>query len=102
MSALLATIAVGLGTYLSRALFILALANRRVPETVLVLLQFVAPAVLAALIVTLLIDGDGNVALGAPEIAAFFIGGIVAWRTQNMIYTSVLGMATFWIVRALI
>jgi branched-subunit amino acid transport protein len=99
---LVAIVLVGLGTYASRAVFVVALANRRIPDAVLVSLQYVAPAVLSALIVALLIDGDGKVAIGVPELAAFVAGGFVAYRTANHVYTLIAGMGVFWIVRALV
>ena len=102
MSFILAAIAVGIGTYLSRAVFILALANKRIPDSILVMLQFVAPAVLAALVVALLIDENGSVAIGIPELAAFATGGATAYKTRNHIATLVVGMGVFWVVRALI
>jgi branched-subunit amino acid transport protein len=102
VNAFLATVVVGLGTYLSRSIFILALAKRRIPDSVLVVLQFVAPAVLGALIVALLIDGDGSVAIGIPEIAALAVGGAVTYKTRNHILTLVIGMGVYWITRALI
>jgi len=102
MSALFATLVVGLGTYLSRAVFILALANRRIPEAVMLPLQFVAPAVLSALVVAVLIDESGSVAIGIPELAAFAVGTAVAWRSRNHVYTLIAGMGVFWLVRALI
>lgn len=102
MSALLATLVVGLGTYLSRAVFILALANRRIPEAVMLPLQFVAPAVLSALVVAVLIDESGSVAIGIPELAAFAVGAAVAWRSRNHVFTLVAGMGVFWLVRALV
>lgn len=102
MTALVAMVAVGIGTYLSRAVFILALANKRIPDHVLVALQFVAPAVLSALVVALLIDENGNVAIGLAELAAFAVGAGVAYRTRNHIYTLVAGMGVYWVVRALI
>jgi len=99
----LAAIAVvGLGTYIFRALFIIALARKRIPEPVLVALQFVAPAVMAALIVALLTDSEGNVAIGVPEVAAFLVGGAVAYRTKNHVWTLFAGMAVYWLVRALV
>ena len=101
MSEFLAVVAVGVGTYTSRAVFILALANRTIPEPLLRALQYVAPAVLSALIVALLIDGDGRVALGLPELAGLSAGGFVAWRTRNHIFTLVVGMGVFWLVRFL-
>ncbi len=102
MSAFVAMVVVGLGTYLSRSVFILALANKKIPDQVLVALQFVAPAVLSALVVALLIADDGSVAIGIPELSAFTIGAAVAYRTRNHIYTLIAGMGVFWLVRALV
>lgn len=102
MSTLIATLVVGIGTYLSRAVFILALAKKRIPDGVLLALQFVAPAVLASLVIALLINDDGSVALGAPELAGLVVGGGVAYRTRNHILTLLAGMVVFWVVRALI
>jgi branched-subunit amino acid transport protein len=102
MTALMAIVVVGVGTYLSRAVFILALANRRIPEAMLVPLQFVAPAVLAALVVALLINDDGSVAIGVAELAAFAVGAAVAWGSRNHVYTLVAGMGVYWLLRALV
>jgi len=102
MTALVAILIVGLGTYLSRSSFIFALARRRIPEPVLVALQFVGPAVLAALVVALLIEEDGGVAIGPPEILGFVVAGVVARLTKNHIFTLVAGMGVFWVVRALV
>jgi branched-subunit amino acid transport protein len=98
----LATVVVGFGTYVFRAVFIVALAKRRIPEVVLVALKYVGPAVLGALIVALLTDSDGNVQIGVPEVAAFVVGGVTAHRTRSHIWTLFAGMATYWVVRAFI
>ena len=102
MSDLLATVVVGFGTYVFRAVFIVALAKRRIPDVVLVALRYVGPAVLGALIVALLTDSEGNVEIGIPEVAAFVAGGFVAHRTRSHIWTLFAGMAVYWAVRALI
>lgn len=102
MTALVAIAVVGLGTYMSRAIFIIALANRTIPDSVLVALQFVAPAVLSALVVALLINEDGSVGIGVAEFSAFAVGALVANRSQNHIYTLVAGMSVFWVVRYLV
>ena len=102
MSDMLAVVVVGIGTYISRALFIVALANKRIPDPVLVALKFVAPAVTAALIVALLTDTEGNVAIGVAELAGFVAGGAVAYRTRDHIWTLVAGMAVYWVARALV
>jgi branched-subunit amino acid transport protein len=102
MTAFIATVVVGIGTYVSRSIFILALAKRKIPSAVLVALQFVAPAVLGSLIIALLIDESGSVAIAIPEIAALAVGGAVTYKTRNHILTLVIGMTVFWVIRALI
>jgi branched-subunit amino acid transport protein len=52
--------------------------------------------------VALLIDSDGNVAIGVAEVSAFVVGGAVAYKTRNHILTLIAGMVVFWLVRALI
>ena len=64
-------------------------------------LEYVAPAVLGALVITMLITPEGNVALGYAEVPALVIAGVVALRTRNHILTVVAGMAVFWIVRTI-
>ena len=101
MNTLLAIVVTGIGTYLSRSIFILSLANRRIPPVVRAALEYVAPAVLGALIVTMLIGPDGNISLGPPEVCALLSAGAVAAITRSHILTLVAGMAVFWLVRAL-
>ncbi|HEX6220685.1 MAG TPA: AzlD domain-containing protein [Acidimicrobiia bacterium] len=102
MTAFIATVIVGVGTYVSRAIFILALAKRRIPDAVMVSLQFVAPAVLAALVISVLTTDDGSVALGIPELGAFVAGGVMVYKTRNHILTLIVGMTVFWVLRALL
>lgn len=102
MTTLFATFVVGVGTYLSRSIFILALAKKKIPNSVLVALQFVAPAVLGSLIIALLIEESGSVAIGIPEVAALAVGGAVTYKTRNHILTLVIGMTVYWVIRALV
>jgi branched-subunit amino acid transport protein len=92
-----AILVVGIGSYLSRVVFIVSLSQRKIPDNVLVALQFVAPAVLASLIVALLVDGEGNVAIGAPELAGLVVAGTVAYRTRSHVWTLIAGMGVFWL-----
>jgi branched-subunit amino acid transport protein len=85
-----------------RAVFIVSLANKRIPEPVLIALRYVGPAVLGALIVALLADEAGEVSIGVPEVAGFAAAGLTAYRTKNQVWTLVAGMAAFWVVRALV
>jgi branched-subunit amino acid transport protein len=102
MTTFVASVIVGIGTYVSRSLFILALAKRRIPDSVVVSLHFVAPAVLSALVITMLTNDDGTVAIGVPELAAFIAGGATVYKTRNHILTLVVGMTVFWVLRALL
>lgn len=98
MSAFLAVLVVGLGTYVTRASFIVGLANRRIPRRVSRGLEFVGPAVLAALVVTLLVDENGQVAAGLPEVAGLAVGAVVGLRTRAVLWVVAAGMSTFWLV----
>lgn len=96
MIAFLAIVVVGIGTYLSRAIFILALADREIPPKVGSALEYVGPAVLSSLVVVLLIDEGGSVVVAIPELAAFLTGAVMAWMTRNLIYTVIAGMIAYW------
>lgn len=102
MSTLLAILATGAGTYFSRSIFILALANRRIPPSVRRSLDFVGPSVLGALIVTMLTTPDGSVALGLAEFCALVCSAAVALKSRNHIYTLVAGMGVYWLVGAIL
>ncbi|MDX1467804.1 MAG: AzlD domain-containing protein [Acidimicrobiia bacterium] len=103
MTELAAVLIVGIGTYFSRSVFIVALSNRSIPQSVMTVLQFVAPAVLAALVVALLTDGEtGQVALGVPEAFGLVAGGFISYRTRNHVLTLAVGMAGYWLVRAVL
>lgn len=96
--ALVATVAVGIGTYAMRSSFIHALAGRDLPPAVREALRYVAPSVMAALVVSLGFGGSAGV--GWAEIAALSVGGVVGWRTRSLPLVLVAGMATLWALRA--
>lgn len=61
-----------------------ALGGRELPERITGVIALMAPALLAALVVTAaLADGD-RLALG-PDTAGVAAGGLVAWRTESII-----------------
>ncbi|TXS95336.1 AzlD domain-containing protein [Parahaliea maris] len=102
MSALIAIVITGLGTYFSRAVFIIALANRHIPPQLRLAMEYVGPSVMAALVVTMLVTPEGEVALGAPEGLALLTAALVVWRTRNHLLTIVLAMTVFWSLRAVL
>jgi branched-subunit amino acid transport protein len=92
----------GLGVYLARASFIVVVGDRALPEWAERLLRNVGPAVLAALITSLLLtDGPAAFFTDAGQVAAVAVALIVAYRTRNFAWTFAAGMAVFWTVSGL-
>lgn len=94
----IATLVVGIGTYLARASFIVSVADRQFPERLRTALGFVAPAVMASLVVALTVDDQPGQTLWV-EFSALAVGGLVGWRTRSLIWVLVAGMATLWALR---
>lgn len=101
-SGLLIVGAVGFMTYAMRAVVIVAMAKRPIPPAVEVALRSVGPAVLAALAINLAAGGEGGPSLEVAEGAALVVAGAVAWWRKNLIACLVAGMATLWVVSALL
>ena len=98
MTVLGAIVLAGIGTYLCRALFIVAMARRRFPPLALRALEHVAPAVLGALVVSMLTSAEGEVMLGPAEAAGLLTAVFVAWRTRNHVYTLIAAMLVVWLL----
>lgn len=101
MNEFAAVVIVGIGTYFTRSVFILALANRTIHPKVLEALDFVGPSVLAALVVALLVQPDGSLDVGWIEVVALVVGAAVVYRWRNLLFAGVSGMSTFWILSAI-
>lgn len=99
MSNFLAILIVGIGTYVFRAAFIVGLAGREMSPRFIRALEFVGPAVLSALVVALLVGGSGGGEVGTPEVAGLVVGGVVGWRSRNLVYTVLAGMGVFWLLQ---
>lgn len=97
MLVFLAIVLTGIGSYATRAVFIVALAERTLPRRVEQGLEYVGPAVLSALVVTLMIDETGDLTAGIPEFAALAVAALVAWRVRNLLAVVVAGMSVFWL-----
>jgi branched-subunit amino acid transport protein len=102
MKAMLVILAVGIGTYISRAAFVVGLANRRIPPLMLRSLEFVGPAVMGALVVSLLLDPTGRLAVGPPEAAGLVAGGVTVYFKRSFPLAAIAGMTAFWVVRAIL
>ena len=96
---LLVIVLAGIGSYLFRSVFILALADRTPPPVVSKALRNVCPAVLSALVVTDL-WGPSAPPVGTPELLGVLAAGLAAWRTRNLIVAVVVGMVVRWVLLA--
>jgi branched-subunit amino acid transport protein len=92
-------LAASVGTFAIRLSFI-ALFGRldEVPPGLERALQFVPAAVLTAIVVPRLVYLDGALALGVgnERLLAGALAAAVAWRTESMLWTIVVGMVALW------
>lgn len=101
-SALAIVLMVGAMTYGMRAVVIVALADRVIPQPVERALRSVGPAVLAALAVNLAAGGEGGgVDITVAEVAALLVAGGVAWWRRHMLAALLAGMVTLWVLSAI-
>lgn len=83
----------GAGTFAMRASFI-AVADRLVdvPPWAQRLLRQIPPAALASIVVPALVRPEGELDLTHPRFIAGIVAALVAWRTNNVVATLVVGM----------
>ena len=95
-------IAVGLGTFTLRFLFIYLFGKIAMPEWLSRALRFVPAAALAALVFPALTHPAGqlDISLNNFRLLAGLGGAVVAWRTRNVLLTILVGMVILWIMEA--
>jgi len=91
-------------TMATRIPLLVLLSRRKLPESISRALRYVAPAVLAAIIlpIVLLPDGKLSVQINNAPLAASLVAVLVSWRTRNLLLTILLGMAALLVMRALL
>ena len=94
----LAIILTGIGSYAMRAFFIFTLARYRFPPLLLKSLEYVAPTVMAALVISMLTTPEGQLAAGLPEIVGLCCAAITTRLTGNHILSLMAGMVSFWLL----
>jgi len=99
----LAMIGLGILTFLTRFSFIALLERWQAPVIVQRALRFVPVAVLTAIIIPELVlpNGTPDVQPGNPRLLAGLVAALVAWKTRNVIWTIVAGMAVLWMLQLL-
>jgi branched-subunit amino acid transport protein len=93
----------GVVTFAMRLSFIALLGRIRIPPPLERALRFVPAAVLTAVVIPLLFYENGalDVSLGNERLLAGLVAALIAWRTRNVLFTLVGGMATLWTLQAI-
>ena len=93
-------IAIGLGTFVLRFLFIFLFGKIEMPEWLRRALRFVPAAALAALVFPALTHPTGSLDLSIHNfrLIAGFGGALVAWKTRNVLLTILVGMILLWVL----
>jgi branched-subunit amino acid transport protein len=93
MNAFALLVLCGLVSWLLRIMLITLVPARHLPDALAASLDYVAPAVLAAVVAAELTDGvRGNPGDAVRVLCAVAVIGLVAWRTRNLAATSVMGL----------
>lgn len=104
MTLWLLIIAVSVVTFAMRISFIATVKPHAIPPAVREVLAYVAPAVLAAIVVPpVLIRGDAlEAGLDNPRVVAAAAAFAIAWFTKSVVGSIVGGMATLWVMQWLL
>ncbi|MBG7609693.1 MAG: AzlD domain-containing protein [Anaerolineae bacterium] len=103
MTSIWATIiTVGIFTYLTRLSFILLLEYWQTPPIFQRALRFVPISVFAAIILPDLVfpNNSPNIIVFAPRFFSGIIAIIVAWKTNNVAWTIIVGMGTLLLIKS--
>ena len=95
----LALVLTGIGSYVMRAFFIFALARYAFPPLLLRALEYVAPTVMAALVISMMTSTEGKLTAGWAESLGLLLAATVAKFTGNHILSLLVGMGSFWAIR---
>jgi branched-subunit amino acid transport protein len=98
----LTIIGVSIGTYLLRLSFIEMWRWLRVPPLLMRALQYVPPAVLAALVLPALLRSGGALDISPDNLRliAGLIAAVFAWYFRNILLTLATGMTALWALQA--
>jgi branched-subunit amino acid transport protein len=103
MNLWLIIIGMGVITYTIRLSMIVMSGQVQLSDQLQRALRYVPPAVLSAIILPERVQPGGtlDISLGNERLLAGLIAIVVAWYTQNMIWTVAIGMITLWLLQAI-
>ncbi len=102
MSPWLVVVIIGTGTYLTRLSFVGALGRRTMPAWAERPLKYVAPSVLAAIVLPAVLMREETVDVAVttnPRFLAAVVAAVVVWRFKSVSWSIIAGMGTLWILQ---
>lgn len=97
MTAVLVLLAVAAGSWGLRVAFVTVVDVDTLPAPVREALDYVGPAVMAALVITTLAHGEGHAGLrlSLPEVAGLVTAAVVALRTGSLLWPLAAAVGAF-------
>ena len=101
MTLWLTVLGMGIVTYATRIALIAGWEQVEIPPWLQRGLQYVPPAVLAAIIFPEVLrpGGEFDLSLGNVRLLAGLLAAVIAWRTRNVLLTIGGGMAALWLLQ---
>ncbi len=104
MNLWLVIVGMGLITFTIRLVLFVLSKRIELSKNMQMALQFVPPAVLAAIAVPEIVMPGGllNLSLGNARLLAGLVAIGVAWKTENVMLTVLVGMVSLWILQVIV
>ena len=100
-AAWIVVLVVGAGTVLFKAAGPVFLGSRELPPRALALVEVLAPAMLAALVVTQAVGGDRELVVDGARLAGLAVAGVAVWRRAPLVVVMAVAAATAALIRLL-
>jgi branched-subunit amino acid transport protein len=94
-------VAVGAGTILLKAAGPVVVGSKELPPRALALVQVLAPAMLAALVVTQAVGGAGELVLDGARLAGIGAAGVAVWLRAPLVVVMALAALVAALIRLL-
>ena len=102
MTAWFVIIAIGIGSYLLRAVMLVLVTTKPIPASLESTLALVGPAAIAALLATMTLTTAGEIQpLPVTSLVAIGAGYYAVHRTGNVMHAFTAGLPVFWLLTAI-
>jgi len=98
-AAWIVVLVVGAGTVLFKATGPVFLGSKTLPPRALALVEVLAPAMLAALVVTQAVAGDRELVLDGARLAGIGVAGLAVWLRAPLVLVMAVAAATAALLR---